>query len=100
MTDFDAQAADHSVQLLSVAGCNCEGCTRIRFARNTDLERERDEARSQVTALREALADAGVVIERMANGATRRECSPELDRVIAALDALAAVPAPEEGAAR
>jgi len=28
------------------------------------------------------LRDAGVVIERMANGATRQECSPELDRVI------------------
>lgn len=33
----------------------------------------------------ERLRDAAVVIERMANGATRAECSPELDRVIAAL---------------
>lgn len=31
------------------------------------------------------LHDAAVVIERMANGASRAECSPELDRVIAAL---------------
>ena len=32
-----------------------------------------------------ALRDAATVIERMANGATRAECSLELDRVIAAL---------------
>ena len=31
------------------------------------------------------LRDAAIVIERMANGASRAECSPELDRVIAAL---------------
>ena len=31
------------------------------------------------------LHDAAAVIERMANGASRQECSPELDRVIAAL---------------
>ncbi len=29
------------------------------------------------------LLDAAVVIERMANGASRQECSPELDRVLA-----------------
>ena len=29
------------------------------------------------------LRDAAIVIERMANGASRDECSPELDRVIA-----------------
>ena len=32
-----------------------------------------------------ALQDAATVIERMANGASRAECSPELDRVIAVL---------------
>jgi hypothetical protein len=32
-----------------------------------------------------ALRDAGVVIERMANGATRAECSPEFERVHDAL---------------
>jgi hypothetical protein len=31
------------------------------------------------------LRDAATVIERMANGASRSECSPELDRVIDAL---------------
>lgn len=33
----------------------------------------------------ERLRDAATVIERMANGAGRAECSPELDRVIATL---------------
>ncbi len=37
-------------------------------------------------ALIDRLKDAAVVIERMANGAGRSECSPELDRVIAALN--------------
>ena len=35
--------------------------------------------------LRELVRDAAVVIERMANGASRAECSPELDRIISAL---------------
>lgn len=36
------------------------------------------------------LRDASVVIERMANGASRAECSPELDRVITALNEIEA----------
>ena len=35
--------------------------------------------------LRELVRDATVVIERMENGASREECSPELDRIISAL---------------
>lgn len=35
--------------------------------------------------MNDRLHDAATVIERMANGASRAECSPELDRVIAAL---------------
>ena len=37
-------------------------------------------------AMIDRLRDAATVIERMANGAGRAECSPELDRVIAALN--------------
>lgn len=39
----------------------------------------------RVGGLVDRLRDAAVVIERMANGADRGECSPELDRVMAAL---------------
>lgn len=42
-------------------------------------------AERRVKELTERVNDAAVVIERMANGASRQECSPELDRVIAAL---------------
>jgi hypothetical protein len=63
------------------------------------LERKRDEAtkrereyhnlwhdeRERAERAEAALRDAATVIERMANGASRKDCSPELDRVIAAL---------------
>jgi hypothetical protein len=45
-----------------------------------------DEMSDYVDALSAVFRDAAVVIERMANGASRSECSPELDRVIAALN--------------
>lgn len=41
------------------------------------------------------LLEAATVIERMANGASRDECSPELDRVIAALERIAAPKRPD-----
>jgi hypothetical protein len=39
----------------------------------------------------DGLRDAATVIERMANGASRLECSPELDRVIALLRSIEGV---------
>lgn len=44
-----------------------------------------DEIAEVGAEMNDRLHDAATVIERMANGAGRAECSPELDRVIAAL---------------
>lgn len=46
---------------------------------------DRDEGWRQHNLAMLRLTDAATVIERMANGASRAECSPELDRVIAYL---------------
>lgn len=48
-----------------------------------------------ITHLEDRLSDAATVIERMANGASRRACSPELDRVIEAVNALPGHSRPE-----
>jgi hypothetical protein len=59
--------------------------------RYDDLEEALDTLatkQAECERLREALSDAVAVIEKMANGATRKECSPELDRVVVFMNAL------------
>jgi len=50
---------------------------------------EHDDALARLREAETLLRDAATVIERMANGASREACSPELDRLIAFLRVVA-----------
>ena len=57
----------------------------LTYVPKDEFPRALDALDAFVAEWEKLLLESATVIERMANGASRAECSPELDRVIAAL---------------